>query len=81
MQLVSSPTGQRSLARFAKHAVHRVQKLAGALNMFRLGVGDGLALMVSYNALERLSDRALAKRGLTRGDIAQAALDELARRK
>lgn len=81
MQLVSSPTGQRSLARFAKHATQRVQKLFGALNVFRLGVSNGLALMARYNALERLSDHALAKRGLTRDDIAQAALDELARRK
>ena len=81
MQLVSSPSAQRSLARFAKNAVQRAQMLAGALNMFRLGVRDGLALMARYNALERLSDNALAKRRLTRSDIAHAALDERARGK
>jgi uncharacterized protein YjiS (DUF1127 family) len=81
MQLVSSPSAQRNVARFAKQAIQRAQKLAGALNMFRLGLGDGLALMARYNALERLSDHALAKRGLTRDDIAQAALDKRARGK
>lgn len=80
MQFVSSPSARQSFARFARHAVQRAQKLAGALNMFRLGLGDGLALMARYNALERLSDHALAKRGLTRDDIAQAALDTRTRR-
>jgi hypothetical protein len=80
MQFVSSPPAQRSVARFAKPAIQWALKLASALNMFRLGLGDGLALMARYNALERLSDHALAKRGLTRDDIAQAALDTRTRR-
>ena len=81
MQLVSSPSGLQSVAKFARHSIQLGQKFAGAIRCFRAGVRDGIDLRLRYDALARLSDRALAKRGLTRKDIARAALDECQRRK
>jgi hypothetical protein len=38
-------------------------------------VGEGRRIAQRYESLSRLSDAALAKRGLTRQDIARAALN------
>ncbi|TCK31530.1 uncharacterized protein DUF1127 [Ancylobacter aquaticus] len=38
-------------------------------------IGEGRRIAQRYEALARLSDAALAKRGLTRQDIAQAAVN------
>jgi hypothetical protein len=77
MQLVSSPSSLRSVfPRITKHAIRLTQKLARTLNQFHLGLRDGADLMSRYEALARLSDDALAKRGLARGEIVRAALDD-----
>src|SRR5688572_4244809 len=77
MQLVSSPISLKSVfSKFAKHALGLVQKLAGTFYHFRLGVRDGADLMSRYDALARLSDDALAKRGLARDEIGRAVLNE-----
>jgi hypothetical protein len=77
MQLVSSPTSQRSvIPKIAKQSIRLAHKLAVTLNDFRLGVREGAYVMSRYEALARLSDYALAKRGLTRDQIVRAALDE-----
>ena len=73
MQFVSSPSAQRSRSKFA---IQLFRALAGKLNLFLLGVRDGFQLASRYRALARLSDHALAKRGLKRGDIMQAVLDD-----
>lgn len=39
-------------------------------------VGEGRRIAARYEALSRLSDAALAKRGLTRQDIARAAVSD-----
>lgn len=77
MQLVSSPNRSRSVfTKYGKHATRVAQELASALCLFRAGVRDGLDLFGRHEALSRLSDEALGKRGLARGDIARAVLDE-----
>ena len=80
MELVSS-SSQRSRSRLATYAVQLVRALAGALRVFRQGTRDGADLMARYNALNRLSDDALARRGLTREDIGRAVLDDSHTRK
>jgi hypothetical protein len=77
MQLVSSPISLKSIfSKVAAHAFGLAQKLAGAFYHFRLGVRDGADLMSRYDALARLSDDALAKRGLARDEIGRAVLNE-----
>ena len=41
---------------------------------FRMGMNDGRDIAARYEELSRMSNSALAKRGLTRQDIARAAL-------
>lgn len=42
---------------------------------FLEAIGEGRRIAQRYEALSRLSDAALAKRGLTRQDIARAAVN------
>jgi uncharacterized protein YjiS (DUF1127 family) len=74
MDSVFSPRAQRSFSRFSDQAMRSVLRIANTLALFLAGMREGLDTMARYNALSRLSDRALAKRGLTRCDIARAAL-------
>ena len=75
MQFVSSPSAQRSRSRFSAYAVQLIRALSGTLRLFRLGARDGVDLMARYNALARLSDEALARRGLRRDEIGRAVLE------
>lgn len=76
MQLVSSSAAQQSLSRLTDRSNRLAQKLRKALNPFLVGMRDGLLLAARYNALSRLSNHALAKRGIRRADIGRAVLDD-----
>ena len=81
MQFVSSPASQRSVfPKIARLAIRLAQNLAVTLNHFRLGMRDGMDLMSRYEALARLSNDALSKRGLARDEIVRAALDDSGKR-
>ena len=76
MQLASPQTWSRHVfAKYGRHAVRRAREFSDVLYLFRAGMRDGLALFARYQALSRLSDEGLAKRGLARGDIGRAVLD------
>jgi hypothetical protein len=75
MDFVFSPSAQRSLSRFASQTMRLARRFADTLGLLLIGVQDGLDLMARYHALSRLSDEALAKRGLTRSGIARAAME------
>jgi hypothetical protein len=73
MDSVFSPRAQASRSRFVDRATGSSRGIANAVASVFLGVREGLDAMDRYSALSRLSDRALAKRGLTRSEIARAA--------
>lgn len=50
-------------------------RIADGVASFFEAIGEGRRIAQRYEALARLSDAALAKRGLTRQDIAQAAVN------
>jgi hypothetical protein len=75
MDSVFSPRVHRSRYRLFDQATRSVRRIADTLALVLAGAREGLDTMARYNALSRLSDGALAKRGLTRADIARAALE------
>mgnify|MGYP001810102931 CR=1 FL=1 len=50
-------------------------RLVEGVTSFFEAIGEGRRIAQRYEALARLSDAALAKRGLTRQDIARAAVN------
>ncbi|WP_428029525.1 DUF1127 domain-containing protein [Ancylobacter sp.] len=50
-------------------------RVVETVTSFFEAVGEGRRIAQRYEALARLSDAALAKRGLTRQDIARAAVN------
>jgi hypothetical protein len=72
-------SGPQGLPRFVARGKMFAHRLTDGLVTFYRGVGDGLRLMGHYEALRRLPKDELARRGLTRGDIGQAALRKLRR--
>jgi hypothetical protein len=79
MQLVLSSVVLRHVMRFADGAAQRMRPLTQALVNFYRGLEDGWMLQGRYEALARLSGCDLARRGLRRDEIAQAALSYVER--
>jgi hypothetical protein len=57
-----------------QHPVSAASKLAGYVRALIAGAAQGYEMARRYEALSRLSDQALAARGLTRGEIGYAAV-------
>ena len=76
MQLTHLPFSLPRFARLADHLSQPVRNALAALRLFRSGAKDGLDLMQRYEALNRLSDSELARRGLRRDEIGQMTLED-----
>ena len=79
MQLVLYSRILNSFGLAADYCKRAFVWLVDTLTALRLGISDGRRLMRNYETLSRLSVDDLAKRGLTRDEIGQAALHELKR--
>jgi hypothetical protein len=63
-------------AGFAQQVGAFRKRTSRALRIAVLGLRDGVELMDRYHVLARLSEKSLARRGLTRSDLGAAALTE-----
>jgi len=64
------------LRRVADRLNQPLHGVIAVLSNFRSGLRDGLDVMYRYEMLARLSDRDLARRRLSRWEIARAALGD-----
>lgn len=74
MQLALSLLVYRNVARIADQSTSFSRALMQTIGHWYRGLEDGWLMYLRYEALARLSDHGLARRGLARGDISQAAL-------
>jgi len=76
MQIVAPNSVVRSLTRTSDFFAKLERDTVDFVKNVSLGIGDGAELFRRYQALSRMSNAELAKRGLTRADVIAGVLSD-----